>query len=271
MSLPLLSDKLPALTHFTHQLATDYQSGHLSGWDDFKSQTAAFYTPDMMAQIEQVVPGWLHMSTYANRQTLVHVTSVLVALYTLPEYHAASREQQIIMEWMVMFHDVAKQAFPGKHDYTHAFRSAAITGRALAPLGFPTAAAYAHQIDEWHQLTNTAVIYDPQHAEDKQDNRKLADILAGINHLYGAKSPAALIIEGVLLHLSIDSDPSYPTVAPLTADEIMHCISLDLHPLLTMMQLVDNDSWQLFDPASKQYQREKTLAAFDNIARLISI
>lgn len=271
MSLPLLADKLPALTHFTHQLADDYQSGHLHGWDQFKERTTAFYTPEVMAQIEQVVPGWSHMSTYVNGQTLVHVTSVLVALYLLPEYQSASPDQQRIMEWMVMFHDVAKQAYSGKHDYTHGFRSAAITGRALAPLDFPTTPIYTQYIDEWCQLTATATTYDPQHAEDKQDNRKLPEILAGINNLYGANSPAALVIKGVLLHISIDSDPSYPTVAPLTADEIVRCISRDLYPLLKMMQLVDNDSWQLFDPASKQYQREKTLIAFDTVARLIGL
>lgn len=271
MSPPLLSDKLPDLTRFTHHLADDYQSGRLHDWDTFKQHTTAFYTPEMMGKIEMIVPGWVQMAAYAKGQTLVHVTSVLVALYVLPEYLAASREQQIIMEWMVMFHDVAKQAFPGKHDYTHAFRSAAITGRALAALGFPKTTAYAGDIESWYHLTATAIIYDPQLAEDKQDNNKLPDILQGLERMYGPDSPAALIIKGVLLHLSIDSDPSYPTVAPLTTNELGRYLDANLHPLLKMMMLVDNDSWELFNPTNKQHQRDQTLKAFDEIGTLISI
>jgi hypothetical protein len=211
------------------------------------------------------------MASYADQQTLVHVTSVLVALYLLSDYQAASAEQKIIMEWMVMFHDVAKKAERNKHDYVHGFISAAIAGAALATIGFPTRSDFATHISAWKTLTENTVIYAPSHHETIQDNTKLPEILTGIDALYGHQSPAALIIKGVLFHMSIYTDPTYPTLAPLTEPEIKRYIDRQFFPILKAMMLVDSDAWTLYDPAERQRQKEPTLEAFDNIARLIGI
>jgi len=169
------------------------------------------------------------------------------------------------MEWMVLFHDVAKEAKPNVHDYIHAFRSAAITGRALALIGFPVTEAYVSHIEAWATLTYEATIYESGHRETIQDNSKLPAIYSGIDRLFGINAPAGLIIKGVLLHLSLAIDPSYPVLASFTNDEITCYIDSPLYPMLKVMLLVDNDAWNLFDPEQKQASRQQTLTAFDQI------
>jgi hypothetical protein len=271
MDRPLVKTHLPELMHFTQQLAHEHLTGSLTNWRGFIERVRNFYTPAMMDKIELVVPGWAQMATYADQQTLIHVTSVLTALFLLPEYQEATLEQQALMEWMVVFHDVAKEAQSGQHDYIHAFRSAAITGRALGWVGFPTTMNYPAQIDAWCTLTHTAILYHETHQENIQDNRKLPEILGGIESLFGPNAAAGLVIKGVLLHLSIATDPEYPTVAPLTDDEIGRYIDTALYPLLKMMLLVDTDAWNLFDTATQQHKRQQILAVFDTIGKSIGV
>lgn len=266
MAVPAAEALLPELIQFTRRLADECSNGRITGWGGFTEQVHSFYTPDMMGKIEHVLQGWSRMASYANQQTLIHVTSVLTALYLLPEYQQAASEQKLLMEWMVLLHDIAKEAHPGKHDYIHAFRSAAIAGRVLTQVGFEATDAYAALIDGWFALTHTAIIYHPEHAENIQDNRKLPEILSGIDQLFGTDAPAGLVIKAILLHLSILTDPDYPTVAPLSRAEIQKYVDPSLFPMLKAMMLVDNDAWNLFDPKQKAYYRQQTLAVFNEIA-----
>ncbi len=271
MAIPLLSDHLPSLVQFTRGLAEEHRHGSLTTGAIFVERVLQFYDARMMDTIEGVVPGWKKMASYANQQTLKHVTSVLTALHMLPEYQAASDHQQALMQWMVLFHDVAKEVQPGKHDYIHAFRSAAIAGKALAGVGFAVTDSYPHRIAEWVDLTYNAVRYDQASGETIQDNQYLQQIISGISDLYGAMSPARLVIGGVLLHLSLVTDPDYPILAPLSDTEIRRYINADLYRMLKVMMLVDTDGWNLFDPSEKLRQRQQTLAAFDRIAELIQL
>jgi hypothetical protein len=264
-----MKTRLPELFDFTQELSRDCQRGVLTSWRDFMDRVHRFYTPAMMDKIERVVPGWGRMAAYANQQTLIHVTSVLTTLFLLTEYDQLTAEQQTLMHWMTLFHDVAKEAQPDKHDYIHAFRSAAITGRALVAVGFPVTAGYSTQIDAWFALTDSAVVYHAGHQENIQDNRKLPAILSGIEQLFGANAPAGLVIKGVLLHLSILTDPGYPTVAPLTDQEVGQYIDPALYPLLKTMMLVDTESWCLFDGETRRHQRQIVLDVFDQIGKRI--
>ncbi len=271
MTIPTLESYLPEVVSFTQQLAKDCKSGVITGWEGFIWRVHSFYTPKMMDKIERLVPGWRVMASYADQQTLIHVTSVLSALYLLPEFQQATPEQQALMEWTVLFHDVAKIAQPGRHDYLHAFRSAAITGKALSGIGFPITPEYNEAIDDWFTLTHNAIIFEAKCAETIQDNHKLPMIMSGIAHLFGVGAGAGLVIKAVLLHLSIKNDPDYPVVAPLTEGEIKRFIDATLYPILKMMMLVDTDAWNIFDPANQKRQRQQTLIVFDHIRRLIGL
>ncbi len=271
MTAPHLETYLPELVRFTKQLANDRQNDKLLDWDTFKQNVRVFYTSGMMTKIDTVVPGWIHMSSYLDQQTLIHVTSVLIALFMLPEYQAASARHKCLMEWTVIFHDVAKKARKGEHDYTHGFRSAAVTGAALALVGFPARPDFAAHISEWKTVTENASVFDALHNEHIQDNTKLPQIITGIDDLYGQHSDAAIIIKAVLFHLSISTDPGYPILAPLTQSEVQRYIDADLFPILKMMMLVDTDGWNLFDPQEGQRLRGQTLHEFDDLARMNGI
>lgn len=264
MSLPTVEKHLPALYAFAHQLGRDFAARRWGSAAEMNAAMQPFYTPDMMAEIEHVVPGWGKMAAYADGQTLYHVTTVLTTLFMLEEYKRLRADQKVIMQWMVLLHDIAKEAKRGTHDLVHGFRSAAITGRALAPIGFPTTLSYNGLIDTWFALTDTATTaHDVHHFI--QDNRKLPAILTGIDQLYGVYAPAGLIIKGVLLHVSIRTDPDYPTAAPLNDQEVVLCINRAFFPLLRALMLADVESWFLFDAAGRSLQRQHVITAFERI------
>ncbi len=271
MTIPQVETLLPELAQFISQLVTQHQKDAMNNRRGFDAQVREFFTPNIMDKIERVVPGWSEMAACANQQTLIHITSVLTALHLLPEYKQATSEQQALMEWMVLFHDVAKIAHVSKRDHVHAFRSAAITGKALRQLGFPVTAAYAGLIDSWVTLTHNAVVYRADLQEIVQDNRKLSQIVLGIDRLFGVQAPAGLIVKGVLLHISIVANLDYPNVAPLTDEEVQRYIDTASFPLLKAMMLVDNNGWNLFFPENQQRYRQQTLAAFDKIGALIGL
>ncbi|MEZ4667948.1 MAG: hypothetical protein R3E39_08540 [Anaerolineae bacterium] len=267
--VPQLGAYLPQLVAFALQARSDYQAGTLADWPTFIRRVRAFYTPAMMETIEKVAPGWNHMATFADQQTLIHVTSVFVALYDHPEYAHISTTFKHLMEWIVLFHDIAKEAVRGKHDYVHGFRSAALAGKALPTLGFPINQPDTGGLEDWAQLTHNAIVFHEGHEEYIQDNRQLPAITAGIDRLFSDQSPASLVIKPILLHLSIDSDPDYPTVAPLTEAEIQRFVVGDVLPLLRLLTLIDNDSWNLFDAEQREVQRQKTHGAFQKIAQQV--
>lgn len=132
----------------------------------------------------------------------------------------------------MLYHDLGKQVIAGQRDALHALRSATIAG--CLP-----------------------------------DNRTLPEILQGIDHLFGAGSHAALIVQAVLLHQSLNVVPEWPNPASLTEAELPLCIRPALLPLLEAMMLVDSDAWQLFDPISKAKFRQSTLAVFANVRRRV--
>jgi hypothetical protein len=264
MSLPTMEQHLPALYAFAHQLARDFTAGRWHSAAEITEAIKLFYTPTLMAEIERVVPGWGKMASYADGQTLYHVTTVLTTLFTLDEYKRLRTDQRVILQWMVLFHDVAKEAKRGTHDLVHGFRSAAIAGRALAQIGFPATLWYNALIETWFALTDTATTaHEKYHLI--QDNRKLPTILMGIDQLYGVYAPAGMIIRGVLFHVSIATDPDYPTAAPLSDQEADQFISRALFPLLRLLMLADVESWFLFDPAGRSLQRQYVVGAFERI------
>ena len=120
-------------------------------------------------------------------------------------------------------------------------------------------------------MTWSAVKFDESSGEDIQDNQRLPSILAGLKNLFGANTPAALIIKSVLLHWSIITVVDWPPKTPLSDEEMARYIDADLHPLLQALLLVDSDAWALFDPEIKKDDRQQTLAAIEKIDHLIGM
>jgi hypothetical protein len=263
---PRIHTLLPEMMAFVSDLAQDYESGHIPSWQTLDEKVHAFFSPDMLDEVNAIAPGWREMSSYDDGVTLVHVMCVFTGLLTSPEYHHALRAQQELMKWIVLFHDLAKEVRNGQRDFTHAFRSAAKTGAILPRVGFAATAEYGSLIDGWIVFTDRAITKRSKTPPVRiQDNSKLSEILDGIERLFGHTSPATLIVKTVLLHLSINVLKEWPQPAPLTETEIRQYVDAELFPLVRMMMLADNDGWALFDQATKERYRQETLAVFGEL------
>jgi hypothetical protein len=145
-----------------------------------------------------------------------------------------------------------------------------VTANRLPALGFSFSENYHELIRPWSEYTTRAFIPGEGDAHPTPDNRKLPEILRGIEQLFGKDSSAALIVKTVLLHISLHVDDQYPTPAPLTMEEAQLYIDAELFPLLRVMMLSDNEGWSLFDPETRARQRRDTLAAFEEVGKHIS-
>lgn len=270
MMFPTFDAHFSDLDRFIEGLVREYQFGNIRSWEGLEDTVKVYFTAERMEQMESLVPGWQKMASYSNGITLVHVMCVFLGLFMLPEFQQLSAEQRQLAKWIVLLHDIDKFHIRGKKDTMHAFRSGIQAGNLLPRFGFPTRQNFEERIDEWSQYTFWAFIPDGPNAVPRPDNRKLPAILIGIDNLFGQNTPAALIIKTVLLHISLDVDPFYPTPAPLTRDEIKQYITPELFPLLRVMMLSDNEGWSLFDPETRARQRKDTLQAFAHIETLIS-
>ena len=267
--IPRLEDQLPDLFGFVRTAALQIESGELRESDELARRIRDFYTADRMDVIETVAPGWRDMSAYADGATLNHVTQALIALQLLPEYRQASWRLQAMMEWSELYHDLGKQVVSGQRDALHAFRGAAMAARTLPKVGFPTSDAYPAALDPWTRLVLRASVAAPDGREQIQDSRALPEIVQGIERLFGAGSAAALIVQAVLLHQSLDVVPEWPNPGSLTEAEFPCCIRPALLPLLEGVMLVDSDAWQLFDVGSRMKYRQSTLAVFADVRRRV--
>ncbi|MBL8132468.1 MAG: hypothetical protein JNL42_11470 [Anaerolineae bacterium] len=267
MPIPALDSFLPDFTPFTRALVDAYHAGGLNSWDAAADRVLLYFSPECLLAFDAVIPGWLDMASYANQQTLIHVSLAFAALAMLPEYADAPPDQQRMAEWVVAFHDVTKQPRRGSHDWTHGFRSAGVAGRALPALGFAARDDLA-ALDAWAEMTHAAQTPHPTEDTLMQDNRHLPAILDGLHTLFGQVSPASQIVKGVLFHMSIDAVADYPTAAPLRDDEVRSYIDAPTLQLLKMMMLVDCDAWALFDPPLKARDRGLVLAEFDRLSAL---
>jgi len=246
-------------------LALDYEAGGIDSESDLEKRVLAFFSDDVLDNVEAVAPGWRRMSAYAGGRTLVHVMSAFVALMSCPEYQQASAEQQALLKWIVLYHDVAKGVVAGQRDAIHGFRSAAMAGAAVVQAGFSVAGVERSQLKAWMAFTHDAITWSDEANTYIQDNGKLSQIMAGIDRIFGHDTAAALVVKAVLLHMSLNVVADWPQTAPLTKAEIRQYIDGDLLPLLKVMMLVDNDAWALFDRPTKDQYRRETLAVFENI------
>jgi len=269
MNLPAFDDRLPFLNQFILALVNGYHAGRIDSWDALDEKVKAFFTPERMEQTESLVPGWKKMTSYSNGITRTHVMCVFLGVFMLPEFEALTHAEQQTAKWIVLLHDADKIHLRGKKDAMHAFRSGVVAAKILPSFGFPVTDKYHDLIQIWSELTLNAFIVRDDDATPKPDNQKLPEILSGIDQLFGLDAPASLIAKVVLLHISLDVDPFYPTPAPLTDEEIKRFITPTLLPLMKVMMMGDNEGWSLFDPDTRQRQKRDALTAFQKFYKII--
>ena len=268
MPITNFDERFSFLHQFILELVEGYRNGRIAAWEELDEKVKAFFVAERMEQMEALVPGWKKMASYVEGVTLTHVMCVFLGLYRMPEFLNLAEEQQEIMKWVILVHDVEKQPQAGKRDHAHAFRSAAGAARTLPGLGFPVTSEYDSIIDEWDQFTRTAITKLDNSPHDVQDNSKLSEILIGIERMFGRHTPTALIIKTILFHLSLNMK-EWPPPNPLSPEEVKRYIERDLLPLLRVMNLGDNDGWRLFDRAVRERQRLDVLEEFEKIEKIV--
>jgi hypothetical protein len=191
-------------------------------------------------------------------------------MFMLPEFQALSAEQQQIAKWVILFHDIDKFHIREKKDTMHAFRSGVVAANLMPNIGFPVTDDYDVVIRSWSEFTVNAFTMEDGNSAPKPDNRKLPEIISGIEQLFGENTPACLIVKTALLHISLNIDIHYPTPSPLTEAETREFISPSLLPLLKVMMLSDTEGWSLFEPESRYQRKRDAFEAFDRVGKLIS-
>ncbi len=266
---PSFGSRLAELNRFLPGLAADYQAGRITAWASLDARVKTFFTMERMDSMEAIVPGWHKMASYSSGVTLTHVMCVFLGLLLLPEFASLAPEQQELLKWMVLFHDLEKEVEDGERDARHGFRSAVAAARQLPHLGFAVTTEYDASITSWSRFAYSAMKISASCGDIIQDNEKLPGILAGVERMFGAGTAAELIVKGTLLHMSITILGAWPQAAPLTEVEVRDYIGSDLVSLLRVLMLADNDGWVLFD-AVREQQRIETLAAFERIGQIIA-
>ena len=127
--IPPIESYFPNLMPFITFLVDEAKQGRLSDWDDAAVQVHAFFTAEMMDKMEATIPGWRHMSSYQDGKTLIHVMLVFASLLMRPEYQNANDQQQTIIKWIVLYHDLGKIIVGGRGDLVHGFRSATLVAQ----------------------------------------------------------------------------------------------------------------------------------------------
>jgi hypothetical protein len=259
-----LSAKLPDLWEHLNVLDAGIRGGTLTSTDGLISTSRAFYTPERMDHIETVIPGWKHMASYEHGKTLWHVNLAMVALLRLDEYRAMPLDQQIVQQWIVLLHDLAKEPEGGR-DHRHSFRSAAKAARILPTLGFPVRELYASSIDAWFALADTAVVFNATRSLPVQDNAKLPAIMGGIGVMF--PEPTRSAVAAIALHQSFTSLAAWPVMAPMSQDEVKHIVDAGMVPALRALMLADSGGWNLFDPPTLEAMYTETRGVFAALPR----
>lgn len=186
----------------------------------------------------------------------------------LPEFLSMTQIQQQLTKWVILLHDIEKEPQEGKRDHAHAFRSAVTAAKVLPKLGFSITTEYDSFINDWSDLTTSAITKPDGSPNVIQDNHKLPQILNGIDQMFGNNTPATLIIKTILFHLSVNMQ-LWPPAAPLTDEEVGSYFDDELVPMLRVMNLGDSEGWSMFHE-SRETLRNDTLEAFEKIEQLVS-
>ena len=261
-----VAEALPEVWRFTQTLMEDVNTRAIRSSEDLIKRCREFYTPNRIAEIDRILPGWKHMASFQDARTLCHVNEAMVALLQLDEYRLMAPPQQTVQQWIVLLHDVAKEPVGGR-DHRHSFRSAAQAGRILTRLGFPVTARYASSFEDWFRLTNRATRFDDTHEMQIQDNRKLPLILRGVRRVFA--EPTRTAVTAIALHQSITSLAAWPVKAPLTDDEAKVSIDKGVLPALLALTLADSGGWNLFDRSTLASMYKETREVFANLARSV--
>ncbi len=259
-----LREALPQVAALLGHLTDEIDREHITTRDEFVADCRRRWDDATLAATDAVIPHWRKMASYADGQTLWHVTAAMLALRELDEYREASPKDQKTLDWTVMLHDIAKEPTHERRDHRHAFRSAAVALRTLPRLGAATTAAFDLEVDAYHEMVLSAHRHSEAAGEDIQDNRFLPGMLAGASRLL--EPEGACVVTAIALHSSITVLEAWPARAPISPDEERELVTPAVAALLLPLMLADSGGWNLFDPATLDAMYAETRQVFAGMA-----
>ncbi len=255
-----LQEVLPLVAQLLDDLDDAVRTGAITSTDEFTAECRLRWDEALLAHVDAVLPHWSTMASYADGKTLWHVTIAMVALLRLDDYLAAGEHEQHLMEWTVFLHDIAKEPTEERRDHRHAFRSAALAARYLPRLGFATTNAFATEFESWFATADNAYREDEDAGEPVQDNRFLAEILAGADRIF--EPDGARLIKAIAMHQSVTVLEEWPSLAPLTAEQEQQFVTPQVASLQRPLMLADSGGWNLFDPPTLLAMYDETRRVF---------
>lgn len=259
-----LAEAIPPLAALLRDLNDAVAGGRYSGTDEFVAECRIRWTADLIATVDEVLPHWSTMASFADGKTLWHITIAMIALFDLDEYQDASDADRHLMEWTVLLHDIAKEPAPKTRDHLHGFRSAAVAAQTLPALGFTTTDAYPRDFADWRDIVHSAHRLDDAAGEPIPDNTNLPEIIAGIDRMFAGDG--GRLLTAIALHQSVTVLVDWPSMAPLTPAQESAFITPAVASLQLPLMLADSGGWNLFDAETLASMYAETRAVFRGIA-----
>lgn len=268
-AFPRIEQCLPELMTFIGNLSREIELCNTVTVSKAQESIIAFFDTEQLQKLQATTPDWSELIAHDQGKTLTHVMLAMASLSFHTEFEESSPEEQNIIRWALLFHDIAKRS-EFERDLTHAFRSAVVLARSLPSIGLEVPASYFQNFHGWAELTLGATLQPPDSDRVVQDNQRLPEILAGLEVMLENHTAARMVIKLVLLHHSINILQDWPQASALTDTQVLQLFDAQLLQLIRIMVLADNDGWELFNAHNCTRYREETRSVFRHLQTLVT-
>ena len=268
-AFPPIEQHLPELTAFVDDLSRAIELRNTATLDKAQRSITAFFNAKQLQKLDSVAPGWADLVAHDRSKTLTHVMLAMASLAFHPEFEASSPEEQNILRWALLFHDIAKRS-ETERDLTHAFRSAVVMARSVPLICVDVPTTYFQNFHAWAKLTLGATKLQPGSDQLIQDNQCIPEIMSGLERMLATHPAAVMAIKLVLLHHSINILREWPQASALTDTQVQQFFDFRLLQLIRVMMLADNDGWELFNNRNCLRYRTETRTVFTHLQTLIT-
>ena len=242
--------KLPAFWNLSKKIAADLRNERISDRESLTQQIRPILNHDFVRTIDEVIPGWMSLSTLNNGGTALHTFLVFALCLNLPEYTLADEQTCIEIEWAAILHDLDKKL--ARQDSAHPFRSAAVVSTIMPGLGFELLPNISTaDLIAWSNLVMAA-----QHSDGDRmvhDHSSLKKIINGLHKNWGRDTSASRVLKAVLFHQSLPTLRDWRNAVLLTDEELSFALTLNDMKVLDPLMVADSDSWNIFSEARSSY------------------
>jgi len=198
-------------------------------------------------EIESYVPEWAGIRAHSNGRTNVHTLKALISLFLDNSFLSADKNDQNIILWTILLHDLEKKPEAGKgKDWMHPFKSAATAIKVFIRMGFWPTSAASEKLCEVLQSASIMGTSPSGNPRSVPDHSKLPYIIEKIDQL--SRSPfCTYVIKAILFHQSFSPLQEYPNAKPLTEEDCVLYLDVDVLYYLEIVMANDSASYSILD------------------------